>query len=112
MKPPRANAMFWYVAVFSALIAWAGTAGCQAEQPAPNAKEKKPMTIKITSSAFADGQPIPKKHTGEGARRLAAAGLVQFARQNPRTGADLRRPRCPDAKTLGSIGSFTRFPPI
>ena len=25
------------------------------------------MTIKITSSAFADGQPIPKKHTGEGA---------------------------------------------
>ena len=27
---------------------------------------KKPMSIKITSSAFAEGQQIPKKYTGEG----------------------------------------------
>ena len=34
----------------------------------PNAKAKggKKMTIQITSSAFTQGQPIPKKHSGDG----------------------------------------------
>ncbi len=31
-----------------------------------SAKGTKPMTIQITSSAFKDGEPIPKKYTGEG----------------------------------------------
>lgn len=31
-----------------------------------NAKGEREMTIQISSSAFAQGQPIPKKHTGEG----------------------------------------------
>ena len=43
------------------MLALAG--GC----PNVDAKGGKKMTIQITSSAFTQGQPIPKKHTGEGA---------------------------------------------
>lgn len=43
------------------MVALAG--GC----PNVNAKGGKKMTIQITSLAFTHGQPIPKKHTGEGA---------------------------------------------
>ena len=44
------------------LIALAG--GCQHADA--KAKGGKKMTIQITSSAFTQGQPIPKKHTGDG----------------------------------------------
>jgi len=33
---------------------------------AAETKGKKPMTLEITSTAFMQGQPIPKKYTGEG----------------------------------------------
>jgi Raf kinase inhibitor-like YbhB/YbcL family protein len=53
--------------LLASLVLWAGASGCQAAQPAQEAKGGKPMTIKITSSAFASGEVIPKKYTGEGA---------------------------------------------
>jgi len=37
-----------------------------AGQPAVSSKGAKVMKIEVTSSAFAHGQPIPKKYTGEG----------------------------------------------
>jgi Raf kinase inhibitor-like YbhB/YbcL family protein len=54
-----------------------GLAGCQlqAEPPAPGVSDHPPaasskgaqvMKIEVISSAFAQGQPIPKKYTGEG----------------------------------------------
>ena len=42
------------------------------------------MTIQITSSAFAQGQPIPKKHTGEGSDvspALAWSGLPEKTKE-------------------------------
>ncbi len=46
----------------AALIALAG--GCSNSDP--GSKGGKKMTIQITSSAFSQGQPIPKKYTGDG----------------------------------------------
>jgi Raf kinase inhibitor-like YbhB/YbcL family protein len=40
--------------------------GCGAAEPTAKSKGTLPMTIKITSTAFADNQPIPRKFTGEG----------------------------------------------
>jgi Raf kinase inhibitor-like YbhB/YbcL family protein len=43
---------------WAAVIAMAGSCS--------NAKGEKKMTIQVTSSAFTQGHPIPKKYTGEG----------------------------------------------
>ena len=67
MKHPPAYGMLWCVAIFSSLILGVAAAGCQADQLDPAVKGgKKSMSIKITSSAFKDGEQIPKKYTGEG----------------------------------------------
>jgi hypothetical protein len=59
--------MLWCVAIFSSLILWVAASGCRADQLDPAVKGgKKPMSIKITSSAFKEGEQIPKKYTGEG----------------------------------------------
>lgn len=45
-----------------ALVLSGALTGCHAADP----KGGKPMTIKVTSKAFADGERIPVKYTGEG----------------------------------------------
>lgn len=45
------------------LVALCGAACSRAEAPVGKGKA---MTIKLTSTAFAEGQPIPAKHTGQG----------------------------------------------
>jgi hypothetical protein len=54
-----------HAGILSLLITCAVVGGCQADQPKPPAKGAKPMSVKITSSAFKEGQQIPKKYTGE-----------------------------------------------
>jgi Raf kinase inhibitor-like YbhB/YbcL family protein len=61
-----------------ALIVMVGLGGCQpeargpqgkdnpAEHPAADSKGGKPMQFEVTSPAFQQNQPIPKKYTGEG----------------------------------------------
>jgi Raf kinase inhibitor-like YbhB/YbcL family protein len=46
------------------IFCWAVVVGLMAG--CSNAEGEKKMTIQVTSPAFAHGQPIPKKHTGEG----------------------------------------------
>jgi Raf kinase inhibitor-like YbhB/YbcL family protein len=62
-----------------------GLAGCQASQPESGRSEgAKSMTIKVTTTAFAEGQPIPKKHTGEGqdlSPALAWTGVPQGTKE-------------------------------
>jgi Raf kinase inhibitor-like YbhB/YbcL family protein len=66
----------WLVLTFLALV---GLAGCQAhtdkvgttktsadDQQAVRSKGGEPMKIELTSTAFKQGERIPKKHTGEG----------------------------------------------
>jgi len=48
------------------LVLWAGVVGCGEDLGTPT-KGGKPVKIQLTSSAFANGQPIPTKYTGEGA---------------------------------------------
>jgi len=48
------------------MLCWAVVIGLAGGCANANAKGGKKMTIQITSSAFTQGQPIPKKHTGEG----------------------------------------------
>jgi Raf kinase inhibitor-like YbhB/YbcL family protein len=52
-------------------VALASLSGCkqptQTESGRPNRRTAGPMTIKIGSEAFQPNQPIPRKHTGEGA---------------------------------------------
>jgi Raf kinase inhibitor-like YbhB/YbcL family protein len=58
-----------------ALSVLAGPAGCDGG---------KPMAIQITSSAFTQGQPIPKKYTGEGpdvSPQLAWTGAPQNTKE-------------------------------
>lgn len=47
---------------------WVAITGCDAAErkPADKPSGGKPMTIKLTSTAFEEGKPIPKKHTGDG----------------------------------------------
>ena len=64
------------------------------------------MPIQITSPAFAAGQPIPKKHTGEGPGCLAATPLVGRARRDQGIRPDLRRSRRPDPRALGALADL------
>jgi hypothetical protein len=57
------NAAVLVASVFAYLFA---CRSASAAEPQPK-KEKQPMAIKLTSLAFAEGQPIPAKHTCEGA---------------------------------------------
>lgn len=66
MKRHHIHAILFRAAVSSALAGWIGLAGCRAEPPAAGVTGAKPMTIELTSTALANGQPIPKKYTGEG----------------------------------------------
>jgi Raf kinase inhibitor-like YbhB/YbcL family protein len=51
----------------TALTALAALIGCRAQQPDSPAGAAQHARIELTSTAFADGQPIPKRYTGEGA---------------------------------------------
>ena len=53
------------------------------------------MTIQITSSAFIQGHPIPKKYTGEGADVSPPLELDGDSGGDQGTGVDLRRSRRP-----------------
>ena len=66
MKSSRSHALLSSATLFALLISWIGASGCRADPSSPKEKGEKPMRIQINSSAFAEGQPIPKKHTGEG----------------------------------------------
>ncbi|MBN2021361.1 MAG: YbhB/YbcL family Raf kinase inhibitor-like protein [Pirellulales bacterium] len=72
----RVSVSTWAGAV-AALALAAALAGCHAEADRPRApaevapavngpQGEKPMTMQVTSPAFADGERIPAKHTGEG----------------------------------------------
>ncbi|MFZ1932702.1 MAG: YbhB/YbcL family Raf kinase inhibitor-like protein [Thermoguttaceae bacterium] len=64
MKPTLSSVVvhFGPALCCAAMIAWAG--GYSNADAKSNGGKK--MTIEITSSAFSQGQPIPKKYTGEG----------------------------------------------
>jgi hypothetical protein len=51
----------------AALVGLAVGPGCRAEPPPAKLQGETRMTIQLTSTAFANGQPIPRKYTGEGA---------------------------------------------
>jgi Raf kinase inhibitor-like YbhB/YbcL family protein len=69
MKSFRA---LWRIAVVALLAAGAtGPLGCKRQEAAPAVGERPekgepPMSMKITSSAFRDGLPIPARHSGDG----------------------------------------------
>jgi Raf kinase inhibitor-like YbhB/YbcL family protein len=48
--------------------AWLSSLGCKgaADATDPTTTKGEPMTVKLTSTAFKEGQPIPKKYSGEG----------------------------------------------
>ena len=64
------------------------------------------MTLQLTSSAFAQGHPIPKKYTGEGADVSPPLAWSGLAGRHQGIGADLRRSRCPDDGAVGSLGDL------
>ena len=83
-----------------ALLLLFGPAGCdsqpsapQRKQPPPSPEDQEPegvptMTITIRSAAFAAGQPIPKRHTGDGedlSPGLSWAGVPDTAKELPAT---------------------------
>jgi Raf kinase inhibitor-like YbhB/YbcL family protein len=47
-------------------LALASFMNSSAQEPKPASKEKKPMNLQITSTAFAEGQSIPQKYTCQG----------------------------------------------
>jgi len=51
----------------AALVATAGLSGCRSETESLPWDSGKHPRIELTSTAFAEGQPIPQKYTGEGA---------------------------------------------
>lgn len=53
------------IIVAAAILALLGISGCNAAQPTSKPKGDPLMPIKVTSTAFQEGQPIPKKYTGE-----------------------------------------------
>jgi Raf kinase inhibitor-like YbhB/YbcL family protein len=65
MNKPRP--VCWNLSRTVLAAALAGMFGCRADPPPAQPKGEIPMTIAVTSAAFANGQPIPKKYTGEGA---------------------------------------------
>jgi Raf kinase inhibitor-like YbhB/YbcL family protein len=52
------------IARLGTVLCWAMVIGLMTS--CSNAKGEKKMTIQLTSTAFTQGHPIPKKHTGEG----------------------------------------------
>ena len=66
MKCLRCRATLVVGALVTALLGSAGLTGCQAAEPVAASKGVKPMKIEVKSTAFAQGQAIPKKYTGEG----------------------------------------------
>jgi len=48
------------------MLALASLMNSPAQEPKPATKEKKSMNLQMTSTAFAEGQPIPEKHTCQG----------------------------------------------
>jgi Raf kinase inhibitor-like YbhB/YbcL family protein len=68
MKPfKRAWWSLFRTTLAAAVGGLVGLPGCRAEAPPAKPKGETRMSIRLTSSAFANGQPIPKKYTGEGA---------------------------------------------
>ena len=53
-------------ALCCAALAFTGFVSATAAEQKPTSKEKGTMNIQISSTAFAEGQPIPEKHTGQG----------------------------------------------
>ena len=56
--------------------------GCRATNTTQHRKGETPMSITITSDAFADGEPIPKIYTGEG---MNASPHLQWSSPPPET---------------------------
>jgi len=63
MSQRYANPILARAALPTALVVLFGLIGCQSE--AAPSKGDKQMKLEITSTAIAQGQPIPRKHTGE-----------------------------------------------
>ena len=60
----KLDSSFATVSRLGPMLCWAMVIGLMTS--CSNAKGEKKMTIQLTSSAFTQGHPIPKKHTGEG----------------------------------------------
>ena len=66
MRPT--DALLPRLGIAAALVATAALSGCRSkDESLPGDGGQYPRTIKLTSTAFAEGQPIPQKYTGEGA---------------------------------------------
>jgi len=79
-------------------------------QSASSQGEQK-MTLQITSAAFTQGHPIPKKYTGEGddvSPPLGWSGLPEGTKELALICDDPTPPR----RNPGFTGSFTRFRPM
>jgi Raf kinase inhibitor-like YbhB/YbcL family protein len=94
VQPLRGFAFLLFVGF--CLLILTSSFGCRADQkqpavtqetdkpPAPSAKGENPVKITVTSSAFKEGSPIPKKHTGEGddlSPALEWSGVPEGAKQ-------------------------------
>jgi Raf kinase inhibitor-like YbhB/YbcL family protein len=72
MKPPGPTSRNFLVnciqlrTVYCVTLVLASFMNSPAQEPKPTTKEKKPMSLQITSTAFAEGQPIPQKYTCQG----------------------------------------------
>lgn len=67
MKQSQTNAVPLRLTLATALMALAGLSGCGSEQEQPLEDSPDWARLKLTSTAFSKGQPIPQKYTGEGA---------------------------------------------
>jgi len=59
------SASIWFSTALALILAIGGLLHLPAQESKPT-KGKKVMELKITSSAFTEGQPIPQKHTCQG----------------------------------------------
>jgi len=83
MKPRQIHTTVLRVALLLTWIASAGLSGCRSEEQPPNTTQVT-STIQITSTAFEQGQPIPKKYSGDGENvspPLAWSGLPEGTKE-------------------------------
>ena len=67
MKQSQTTAVPLRLTLATALMALVGLSGCGSEQEQPPEDSPDWAKLELSSMAFSEGQPIPKKHTGEGA---------------------------------------------
>ena len=90
------------------LIGMALSPGCGRTESLP-ADDPSRLTIKLTSSAFTEGEMIPKTFTCDGADHSPPLEWSGVPSAGPLAGAHLRRPRCTDGH-LVALGHLQPAP--